>query len=152
MACGAPCPSSWGTSHPVQLWAFTWEQTPTRPRGRYRPCSCFRTAGGRANSAVPHHVWREAAEATQWGQQQPHRAQCSEDTGKARAALQSPSTLLASQNAHLLTLMLDMFLGACPCSTENRERDGPLLLPRSAVCWGAHPGVSLTINGGQDDT
>lgn len=65
-------------------------------------------------------------------------------------ALQSPFSL-ASQNTHLLTLMLDTFLGVCPCSTENREKDD-LLQPYSSVCWGAHSRVTLTINGGQDDT
>lgn len=81
----------------------------------------------------------------------PHGAHCSGDTGKAGAALQSPSSL-ASQNTHLLMLMLDMFPGACPCSTENGEEDGPLLQQGSAVCWGVRSRVTLTINRGQDDT
>lgn len=82
----------------------------------------------------------------------PRGAHCSGDTGKAGAALQSPSSLLASQNTHLLTLMLDMFPGACPCSTENGEEDGPLLQRGSAVCWGVHSRVTLTIDRGQNDT
>lgn len=66
-------------------------------------------------------------------------------------ALQSLFSL-ASQNTHLLTLMLDTFLAVCLCSTENREKDDLLLQPYSSVCWGAHSRVTLTINGGQDDT
>ena len=89
---------------------------------------------------------------TSSSKKQPHGAHCPEDIGKAGTALQSHSSLLASQNTHLPTLMLDMFLGVCPCSTENREKDGLLLQTGSAVCWGAHSRVILTIDGGQDDT
>lgn len=40
---------------------------------------------------------------------------------------------------------------AGPPVCKGRTRDGPLLLPGSATCWDVHPGVTLTIDGGQDD-
>lgn len=40
---------------------------------------------------------------------------------------------------------------AGPPVCKARTRDGPLLLPGSATCWDVHPGVTLTIDGGQDD-
>lgn len=163
--CGARYPRGRGTPHPVQLWALTWEQTLTSPRGRYRPCSHVGTESGRANSAMSHHVPRKAAEVTaepavrreaagtdisagtSSSKKQPHGAHCSEDTGKAGAALQSPSSLLARQNTHLLMLMLGMFLGVCPA----RLRTGKKMVP----CYSQvqpFAGVTLTIDGGQDNT
>lgn len=40
---------------------------------------------------------------------------------------------------------------AGPPVCKGRTRHGPLLLPGSATCWDVHPGVTLTIDGGQDD-
>lgn len=41
---------------------------------------------------------------------------------------------------------------AGPPVCKARTSDGPLLLPGSATCWDVRPRVTLTIDGGQDDT